>query len=630
MAAVALLSAAALAVRLQAIAWAAGLPFLDKYPAAAERWLAGALDGERLLDFSPFYLALTSFVSRAGGALPPALLLVQAAAGALAVPLAYALAHRWSGRAGAVAAGAAVAFSEMAVLGGALLEPEVWLGLLLLAATWAIGRQGRGIGAGLLAGAAALVRPTALLAPLGWSALVPRRRGALALATAGGLAAAGLALWLAGRVPLGSWPALMSPGQVLHQGNGPGASGFGLAYPPAVGVATAAFGPGEPDYEHQAYRLVARAATGDCLSPPAAEGYWRALALAEVRRDPGRAAARAAGRLAGALHRRQVWDVAGAARLERRVALLAPVGIAALLPLALVGFLLPGGRRMLPLLPPLLVPLATVTLFVASGRHRVPLDLLLAPAAGVGVAGLFAWGRGRLWVRGGRALVVALGAGLGLLAALWPPAALTAARQGGVAWEEGQRLARQARSAGEAGDLERERELAAAAVVTHPAMRELLPVRVLDSRAFADAVARSARQRLAAGQGLAAAATAAVEVAGDCRLVEAAAGERPRRQELALLAARCALRRRDPAAAGRWLAPLEPLPLAGHAAAVAARVLAGADLGPALATVPPRWDPLSVLVAVAVALEDAGLEGERREIEAVVRQRLARARRCHP
>jgi hypothetical protein len=657
--------AAALVVRLHAASQALQLPHLAKYPDAARLWLDGGLTGERLFDFSPFYLALTAALSALG--LPPreALLGLQALAGVAVVGVAAGLAGRLGGWPAGLTAGALAVASRLAVVGGATLEPEVWLGLALLAGTLLLTPGDRGehatptvvTAAGLCFALAALVRPNALLVPLllalfsllprWWNpvALLPRRGAALgAAAVAVGGLAAGLALWLGGEAPPRQWPALMSPGQVFHQGNGRDASGLGLHYPPSVAWATAAFGAGQPDFHHQAYRLVARAEESRCRTATEVEGFWRGRALAAMGERPGWAAGRLARRLVSGLSHRQVWDVTGAAELEDRLGPWTPVTLPVLLPLALVGLGF-GGRRTLVLLPVMAVPLVTGGLFFGSGRHRLLLDLPLAVVAGVGVA----WLAGRLTapdgLRGWRGAAVAAALGAGIAIPFLPAPEIVLGRQLTALDQAADRLLAQTLDRWRQGEVEEAADRAAeAAVLAADTLGRLRRAQGPEVVAFPPTFRERFEARLfelagqlvAEGEGpVVGRAAAALPPAGGCdRLAEALAARvrsgtsLPREAEVPVWIAHagCLLRGEGSGSLEglQRLAGEGRLPAEGYGFLAAGSYLAGATLETALAVFPPAYDRATAELSLAAALGAAGRPQERTALERAVRERIER------
>lgn len=644
-------------VRTLAVFEALRSPFLDKYPQAARRLLAGELTPERWLDFSPFYLGLSSAVTAMGLPVRETLLILQAGAGVAASLVAFELARRWAGLVAGVAAGLLMGSSRMVVVGGALLEPEIWLGLGLLLGLLGLEQVAarsaetgldslRLVEAGFCFAAAAWVRPNALIVPVLLLALaVVFRRGAARHAAwitgvALGGFALGMAFWLGPRVTPEEWSALMSPGQVFHQGNARDASGFGLHYPVSVRWSADRFGAGRPDFEHQAYRDVARAATGECLSLAQAERFWRSKAREAMGKQPWEAVERAGQRLLGTLHRRQVWDVAAAARLEARLAWSAPVQMPVLLPLALVAFVLPGRRRLLFLLPILVLPFLTATVFFASGRHRLLLDLGLAIAAGVGVARLCERFRRKATWSPAQAGAVLAALVLGCLVPFVPLDPVERNRRLVVLDQAAELNLRQALAAWNRGEPEAADHLAAGAVVLDVGLEEDLPAALRQREGFRRRGAEMARDLVLTGEGgiTPRAAAALVQLAG-CRVLQATLEVRWQQgpeidaaflEGVTLIAAGCELRAGRPAESIAKLSQRREtgdLSIRGFAVLAAALRMQGASLEEALATFPASYDEPSTRLTLAEALRIARRAKDAESLEQSVAIRLNRARK---
>lgn len=635
-------------VRTLGVVEALRAPFLTKYSEAARALLSGALPPERWLDFSPFYLGLSVVIDAVGLPVRESLLVLQALAGVAASLVAFALARRWAGLAAGVAAGLFVGSARMVVVGGALLEPEIFLGIVLLTGVWLLARMESPeirppalpvVAAGVCFAVAALIRPNALMVPVflvGLAFVFHRHRlhpALLATAVSGVGLLLGLALWLGPRVSPTEWSALMSPGQVFYQGNARDASGFGLHHPVSVAWATERVADGRPDFEHQAYRDVARAARNDCLGPAAAERFWRSNAWEAIRERPQDALQRAGSRFLGTVHRRQVWDVHGAARLETRLAWPAPVEMPVLLSLALVAFVLPDRRRLLPLVPLLILPFLTSTVFFASGRHRLLLDLGLAVAAGVGAAKLWERLRRRTtWTPLQTAAVLGV-LGIGGLLPFLPVDAVernrTLVALDGVARQN----VHQALAAWDRGETARAENLAARAVVLDSGLEQELPPDLRNRPGFRTAARELSRDLVLSGQdGVTPRAAAALVQFAGCAELDAVLEIRMRqgppidaafRPAVAVLARGCALR------TGKAVLPeLAPdaQTLRGHALDAAAQALHGASLEEALDSVPSSYDDVSARIALAEALRLAGRPTLAEEIEVRMEDRLRRVR----
>ncbi len=428
-----------------------------KYLEAAA--LSGEELGERAGDFSPLYLALT----RALGTDWRTMLRVQAVlhgatAGAVALAVAGLVGLAWGAAAGLLAA----VYRPFLVHAG-LHEPETGivfcLAVAVACAVWA--RRGNraspalAVASGMALGAAGLLRPQHLaLVPVWalWVAL-PRLDDDGVEHARQRFAQAAVAVLLGSLVLLGPFSvarwrgagsfAVMDPGAVLYEGNGPGATGLRSHAPRAV-LALEAAHRGESDYRHVAYRRIAAFATaGRGGAPAEANRYWARLALEGMAEWPREAAARLGRKALLAIAPYEAHDLVVAEQLDRRVRRRLPVGFAVLLAAAL-WVLLVRRERLGELAGPLAVgalALGVQVVFFASARQRLPLALALLVAGTVAAADLV---RDRLRADVRRWFAFALGpavaAGLAVIAGPW-------ALSDQMAWDEV--LGRRADSAGE-------------------------------------------------------------------------------------------------------------------------------------------------------------------------------------
>lgn len=409
--------------------------YFTKYPAAAQRTAAEL--GERVLDFSPLYLALHRALRPWGGG--ETVLRVQAGLHAATAALVAATVALTAGTAWGAAAGAAVALYRPFLVYAGVLEPETVL-LFVLAAALLLGelarrqkdgRRGRllAVAAGVALGCAALGRPhVALLAPA-WALAIgggSRRRSGWAVATVVGSAAFVLAASLAQRDAAYETPVVMNPGPVLWEGNHPGALGAVGDAPELVKLAESGGG-AEGDFAHVVYRRVAAAATGGEPAAAAANRYWTELAREHARERPGEALRTLARKAVLAVGPYELHDLPEAEAADRRLRRLVPWGFGVLLALAP---LLAGAWRELrgALVCPLAVAalaLATQVAFYASARQRLPLALALLVALPLALSrsDLASSGRPLAALAGGAAL---------LSAAAWAAAPVAVLREGAM------------------------------------------------------------------------------------------------------------------------------------------------------------------------------------------------------
>jgi hypothetical protein len=415
-----------------------------KYLAAAAA--SPAEQAERVLDYSPLYLALVKALLPFGHA---AILAVQAvlhAATAAAVAMAVAL---LAGRRWAWLGGLGVAAYRPFLVYCGMLEPEtvilaclafaVLLGLLARTRLGAPpvpavlpptgGRRWTAVIVVLAFGclaAAGLGRPQHLLLMPVWAwwlaAAAPAggpRRAARRLAWAAALAVAAAVLGppLAMRARVTGVPAIMNPGAVFYEGNGPGATGLTRFAPPAVIQLERAHRE-SVDYGHVAYRRIASAVAGRRLDPLAANRYWTGLAWEAVAARPLAAARRCGRKALLALAPYEGHDLLIAERLDRRLRRRLPWGFAVPL-LALPWLPLSRRGRLAELAGPLAVAalaFAVQAAIYASARQRLPAALALwvvLPALAADLAG----GRTSAAVRPLLAVVLGPCVALGLAAA---------------------------------------------------------------------------------------------------------------------------------------------------------------------------------------------------------------------
>jgi hypothetical protein len=411
-----------------------------KYLAAAAA--SPAEQAERLLDYSPLYLALVKALLPGGHA---AILAVQAVlhaltAAAVAMTVALLAGRRWAWLGGLGVA----AYRPFLVYCG-MLEPETVIlaclaGAMLLGA---LARRRLGVPAAPVAGAAeaavtaaavargpASAAGTAPLPVVGPAPVKSLPRASIAFTTAAlvvlafaALAAAALgrpqhlllmpvwAWWLAAAAPAGGprraarrlvWaaalavaaavlgpplavrarvtgvPAIMNPGAVFYEGNGPGATGLTRCAPPAV-IRLERAHRESVDYGHVAYRRIASAVAGRRLDPLAANRYWTGLAWEAIAARPLAAARRCGRKALLALAPYEGHDLLIAERLDRRLRRRLPWGFAVPL-LALPWLPLSRRRRLAELAGPLAVAalaFAVQAAIYASARQRLPAALAL-------------------------------------------------------------------------------------------------------------------------------------------------------------------------------------------------------------------------------------------------------------
>ena len=488
---------AALAVFAAALVLALGPARVTQPEAVFPKYLAAAAapapeQAERLLDYSPLYLALTRLLAPHGW---PAILQLQVLLHALTAALVALAVARLAGWRWGLAAGLGAASYRPFLVYAGVHEPETVILCCLALAIFAgvaarargrgqgggaplpggrVARAGGGSGEGtgvraraalwlwvalaaLALALAGLARPQHLLLLPVWALWIgagrPRREQLRTWAAVLGTALVVVGPVLLSRTRALGAPIVMDPGPVLYEGNAVGAVGLIRFAPPAVlaleRAHRAAF-----DYGHVAYRRIAALATGRPATSSSSSRYWTGLALEGLAAHPAEGLRRVARKAGLALMPYEGHDLENAERIDRRVRRLFPWGFA-LLAVPLAWLPLAPRSRLASLAGPLAIALLAFLLQTgayASARQRLPLALALWVAGPVLAADL-AGGRLRRGVRPALALLLGLG-GAALLGSLTGRVALLdqlgwdrvmGPPPGGwserlVAWQEGRAL----------------------------------------------------------------------------------------------------------------------------------------------------------------------------------------------
>jgi len=383
-----------------------------KYPHAAAQLLSGTLPPGRLLDFSPLYLYLHVALSALLPGAARAVVGVQVAAVAGATALMFLLLVRhfplWLAVAGAVA----FLTNRAVTVYAAVLEPEAFLLLFLLAFLhFSQGEAARDRAiAGVALALGLAVRPSVLpllaVVPLYFFLLLRDGGGQ----GQGRAVTHGYRRWLGPSVRVlapsllvllalgarnaastGSFSPLgMNPGFVFYEGNNPLSSGRSSVNPPIVGELKPQI-PEHPDNPHLTYRLVAERSSGRELSTDEANRYWRQKAFSFMADHPGRYARLLGTKAQSALHAYRAHDLIPAERYDRRLAQLRVPALpfALLVSLALAGLVvsLPRWRRFLLLYALFASQFALMLMVYVSERQR----LALLPAVVFFAASALAW-----------------------------------------------------------------------------------------------------------------------------------------------------------------------------------------------------------------------------------------------
>ena len=354
-----------------------------KYTSAIDGLDDGTVPRERLLDFSPLYLASAYASSRVGDwcgtAAEPVMEVAQRILAAVAVAAFFWLVAVRLGQGWGLVGAVVLAIDPHLVIYLSILEPEILLLALLLVLAVMLERPGSGptLAAGVLAAGAVATRPTFL--PIFF--LVPlylrmrnsgtwRRRSAAFLAPVL-LGLVGLFGW-ADNVS-GSWRTpVMNPGTVAFEGNQPLSRGTSAIYPPLV-LSMVRHSGDRPDAAHEHYRQVARAVEAQA-NVARVNALWSGRAKSYLLDHPGSALQRVRQKLLYALHGFSWHDVPSAWKLDR----LPSVPFSLLATAALFGLAAEARnwRRALPFYVLAAVQLGVMSAFYVSGRQR----LVLLPA----------------------------------------------------------------------------------------------------------------------------------------------------------------------------------------------------------------------------------------------------------
>lgn len=261
----------------------------SKYPVAALNLLNGELPPERFWDFSPLFLWLTVTAARLFAQPLPVLLGLQFTLTALAAALLHAFLRRRFGPLPALLGAAAFLLNPSLLIYAGILEPEPLM-LCTLAAALCFSDVRKPWGALATGSALALCLmtrpgflPLALLTPVAYAldSTGSQRRRLVGFYFLPFLVPLLLLAARGGPFP----PPVMSPGSVFYEGNGPLATGTGVAYPPLFATLAGDLST-ESDYNHAVYRLTARKSAGEELTQGQTNRFWVGKALAYVADHP--------------------------------------------------------------------------------------------------------------------------------------------------------------------------------------------------------------------------------------------------------------------------------------------------------------------------------------------------------
>ncbi|MFC2174158.1 ArnT family glycosyltransferase, partial [Acidobacteriota bacterium] len=267
---------------------------LAKYPYTARQYLAGDLDRERLLDFSPLYFYVNVFAAKMLPRPESFLHGINAVSVALSAALLFLMLSSmysiaWVGA-------FAFAFELSVLVYEKIFEPEPLLLLFIVAFVFLVHRKNRSahLLAGICFALGMLTRPNVL--PVCIVVLVyfmlqnetrRRRFFSMAFFIVPVLIAFGFLL-IRNHSVTDRWsPMVMNPGTVFYEGNNPNSLGLSSIYPPVLNDMKRADRK-DPDPAHLLYRRFARLETGRDLTPAQVNQFWSGKALAYIRDYPGR------------------------------------------------------------------------------------------------------------------------------------------------------------------------------------------------------------------------------------------------------------------------------------------------------------------------------------------------------
>lgn len=365
----------------------------SKYPLAAEQLARGTLDAERALDFSPLYLRLCAWLNAHAADPFAALVRVQCVCAAAAAGALFLALRRLTGGVAALMGAGAFALYPGLIAHAYVFEPEALMVLGLAATLLLAARPGApsSLAAGVALALCVLTRPgfwplvAVIPAARTFGPAARRGRDAGLFVAAFLLVWAGFSFTLAAAPPS---PSTMNPGTVLYDGTNPLSEGVRAEYPALVSSLSDDF-PGQSDYQHALYRLVARRSATPDMTRGEVNRWWASKALVFALDHPGAWLSSAVRKLFFALHAHRWHDLRVAWLADDAVSRrLTPLPLAApVAALALTGLvLLPRRWRTAPVaIAGLGLQLATMAAAYASERQRLSLWPFLCFFAGLGL-----------------------------------------------------------------------------------------------------------------------------------------------------------------------------------------------------------------------------------------------------
>jgi tetratricopeptide (TPR) repeat protein len=296
---------------------------LVKYPHAAELYLKGKLQGERVLDFSPLYLQLNVSLKKLNAHVS-ILSWIHIVCVALSTGLLFQLLRNHFRLWIAIAGTAVFLIDRNLIVYTHIFEPEPFLLLFIVACTYfaTLKTPRAAFAAGVCFGLAILTRPNFvpvfLAIPFHYKftseGTMWRKKTLLflipALLCVGGI-------WARNAKILGHFsPFVMNPGTVFYEGNNPNSWGMSAVYPPVLNQLSMRYTK-EPDYHHELYREFARRITRSPLGLADINSYWSAKARNFLIDYPQRTMRLTATKILHVFHSFQWHDLSVAYAAER-------------------------------------------------------------------------------------------------------------------------------------------------------------------------------------------------------------------------------------------------------------------------------------------------------------------------
>ncbi|RJQ60505.1 MAG: hypothetical protein C4530_07460 [Desulfobacteraceae bacterium] len=364
-----------------------------KYPIAAQNWIDGTLEAERLIDFSPLYLYLHILARNCLMSPESVILWVQIILTSTSAGFFFLLLRRWY--TGPIALLSTLIFvtNHSVIVYTGTFEPEPLLISFILG--YLVFAIQSGTSASLFAG---VFLSLSLLTRFNFFLLIfltplsfhlrernlrkTLRNGAMFLLP---VAIAVSFLTVRNGIVAGKMtPIGMNPGHVFFEGNNPVSTGESAIYPPLVYDSRQDFPPGS-DYRHEIYRIFLRRVSEKPISVSESNRYWMSKAKNFIIDHPGRFFSLLLTKIKFFFHGFKRHDIWYLEEKHRRVEEVLPsVPFALISALALVGMILSAGdwKQKLPVYALFFTQFGVMMLTYVSERQRVAIIAVLILFAG--------------------------------------------------------------------------------------------------------------------------------------------------------------------------------------------------------------------------------------------------------